>query len=110
MHTEIPAYSVSTGRARGRLQELKRNPSAVAEASCVIILIDDLRVEKVMAALDHKGLNGVVSKRGGFAAHGASILREANIPCVIVSQHDRLAPLLGKVVAIDANAGKVILD
>src|SRR5258708_2231782 len=96
----ISGRSASTGRGTG---------IAVAYAETlgsyngtVVVLDRPLTAE---IALNVRSAVAVVGAAGGVTSHGANLLRELNVPCVLGVDVSQIA--LGESITVDATSGEV---
>lgn len=55
-------------------------------------------------------ISGLVLETGGVLAHGASLCREFNLPCVTALEHATEIIADGDLLTVDGNRGRVIVD
>lgn len=103
---EIRVRTLSGGRACGLLCRFSDNLSSLEEPC--ILLLENLRIDDVMRVFDYSCVRGVIAKHGGFTSHGASILREIRMPCVLMIHSEDLSSLVGSNIVLDADNGEII--
>lgn len=83
MH-RLCGLGVSPGRVFGRpitLDQYKNSHSNLKQH--LILLIEDLSFEIISEIILEGKIEGIVAERGGICSHGATLAREAKMPCVV---------------------------
>lgn len=92
---------VSGGEGVGQLIDWGEKTAADFVGSVVLLNELDDRVASLVEA------SGIVSLGGGITSHGAVLARELQIPCVVVSDPERIKSFLGEQVVVDGWEGTI---
>lgn len=95
---------ICPGFAQGRLTEFRRIPNSGVEQDSLVVFVENLRPEMIIKVIERRPA-AVLSANGGITAHGASLLREANIPSL--SDIHPGVSWFGKGVKVDAYEGTI---
>ncbi|MBU1012817.1 MAG: hypothetical protein KKG99_07415 [Bacteroidetes bacterium] len=90
---------VSGGENKGKL--VKWTNSDLETTKEIIVLLPDLDVDMT----EFSEICGIVSFAGGITSHGAVVAREMGIPCVVLTNQEKIEDVLGKMVLVDGWEG-----
>ncbi len=111
MNNEMTFYKVkglpaSKGKAKGRAMHATDSFESIPEEEPIIVVARTLNRELCLNLPKH--VVAVVGERGGVGSHGASILRERGIPCVVGPSGIYQGIKSGALLSVDGGSGTVI--
>lgn len=77
---------VSPGKISGKpitFKQYKTIKTDIDPSDHLVLLIDDLSFETISELILEGNIHGIIAERGGICSHGATLAREAKLPCVV---------------------------